>query len=495
MRIQRLASSLLLGASLVACADLDLTNPNQPSATDFWRTAGDAQQAVSATYAGLLNNGTYGRWLPFANDLRSDIGLINSPWTDLSNFTKFSFTSYDFEVNREIWQHHYQAIFRANQVIANVPNVEMDAAVRDRYVAEAKFIRALLYYNLLVLYENIPLITAPPADPTERPATAQPADVWAQIEQDLTEASAVLPGTYSGADVGRATKGAALALLGKAQLQQRKWAEAAATLQQVDGTGANYALMENFADNFTDQFENNKESVFEVQFGGRSLLGSGVRGLNTAKMVGPCGPTYCDGRPTQWYFELFQEEQTTDGQPDPRLEATLFFNHPGDATYDVYGQPFVLPGEARRTPEAIWFKKWGEYYIKNNDQDWDAAINFRVIRYADVLLMRAEAVNEQGNPAAAAPFINQVRQRAHLADLPATLSVEEMRDRILRERALEFGLEAQRLADLKRHDLLTPALVAHDPEFEFFTAGKAERLPIPQTERDLNPNITQNPGW
>ena len=494
MRIQRLASSLLLGASLVACTDLDLTNPNQPSAAEFWRTPADAQQAVSATYAGLLNNGTYGRWLPFANDLRSDIGLINSPWTDLSNFTKFSFTSYDFEVNREIWQHHYQAIFRANQVIANVPNIEMDAALRDRYVAEAKFIRALLYYNLLILYENVPLVTAPPL-PTDRPATVPPEQVWTQIEQDLTDAIAVLPASYGGEDVGRATKGAATALLGKAQLQQRKWDQAATTLAGVTG----YTLMDNYADNFTDQFENNQESVFEVQFGGRSLLGAGVRGLNTAKMVGPCGPTYCDGRPTQWYFELFQEEQTTDGQPDPRLEATLFFNHPGDPTYDVYGQPFVLPGEARRTPEAIWFKKWGEYYIKNNDQDWDAAINFRVIRYADVLLMRAEAVNEQGNPAAAAPFINEVRRRAHLAELPATLSVEEMRDRILRERALEFGLEAQRLADLKRHDLFTAALVAHDPEFDpeigDFTPNKTERLPIPQTERDLNPNIQQNPGW
>src|SRR5215213_4210095 len=97
MRIQRLASSLLLGASLVACTDLDLTNPNQPSAAEFWRTSADARAAVSATY--------------------------------------------DFEVNREIWQHHYQAIFRANQVIANVPNIEMDATERERYVAEAKFIR------------------------------------------------------------------------------------------------------------------------------------------------------------------------------------------------------------------------------------------------------------------------------------------------------------------------------------------------------------------
>src|SRR5256886_15031167 len=95
----------------------------------------------------LQNNGTYGRWLVFATDLRSDIGMILSPWTDLSNFTKFTFTSYDFEVNQALWQDHYEGIFRANQVIAHVPAIAMDAALRDRIVGEAKFIRALLYYD------------------------------------------------------------------------------------------------------------------------------------------------------------------------------------------------------------------------------------------------------------------------------------------------------------------------------------------------------------
>src|SRR5439155_555295 len=97
--------------------NLDLHDPNVPRTGSFWQTAGDALAGVNAAYNALQNNGTYGRWLVFATDLRSDIGMILSPWTDLSNFTKFTFTSYDFEVNREIWQHHYQAIFRANQVI------------------------------------------------------------------------------------------------------------------------------------------------------------------------------------------------------------------------------------------------------------------------------------------------------------------------------------------------------------------------------------------
>src|SRR6058998_991821 len=174
MRLLRPLPSVLLGATLAGCANLDLTDPNEPSTATFWRTAGDAVAGVNAVYNALQNNGTYGRWLVFATDLRSDIGMILSPWTDLSNFTKFTFTSYDFEVNREIWQHHYEAIFRANQVIARVPGIRMDAALRDRIVGEAKFIRALMYFNLVTLYGNVPLTTTPPTPTIVRPRPAPP---------------------------------------------------------------------------------------------------------------------------------------------------------------------------------------------------------------------------------------------------------------------------------------------------------------------------------
>jgi starch-binding outer membrane protein, SusD/RagB family len=491
MRLTGKISSLLTGAALVAttgCVKLDLTNPNQATTDTFWQSQNDAVQAVNATYNALQNNGTYGRWVGFAFDIRSDIGFSPSPWADLSNFNKFTLVDYDFEVNREIWQHHYQAIFRANQVIANVPGIEMETGLRDRLVGEAKFVRALMYFNLVNLYGgNIPLITEP-SEPSTRPASSTEADVYTRIYTDLTDAAAALPPSYSGADVGRATRGAALALLGKAHLQQRDWAAAATALQTVTTLG--YDLIPNYAENFTSANENNRESVFEVQFGDRSLLASGVRGLNMAKMIGPCGPSFCDGRPTQWYFDQFQQERTTTGAVDPRLDATIFYNKPGGM--DVYGQSFQARYGASSTD--LYFKKYGEYYIAG-DQDWDAAINYRVIRYADVLLMLAEALNEQGQTAAAKPLVDRVRARVNLAPLPGGLSQAAMRDRILHERLLEFGLEAQRFLDLKRQGLLTKALEAHDPEFSFFTAQKSERLPIPVSERNLNPGVQQNPGW
>jgi starch-binding outer membrane protein, SusD/RagB family len=484
-----LLPTLLLAATLPACTDLDLTDPNRPSTDTFWQTREHAIAGVNAAYNALLNNGAYGRWLVFATDLRSDIGMIQSPWTDLSNFTKFTFTSYDFEVNREIWQHHYQAIFRANQVIARVPGIAMDAVLRGRIVGEAKFIRALLYFNLVTLYGNVPLITTPPL-PTDRPATAAPAAVWAQIEQDLTEARAVLPQSYGSTDLGRATWGAATALLGKAHLQQREWGTATAVLQEVISPEL-YDLMPSYADNFTAQVENDQESVFEVQFGDRSFLSAGVRGLNIARMVGPCGPSFCDGRPTRWYFEQFQQDSTVGGQADPRLDLTVYYNKPGGM--DVYGRPFADRYSA--DPTVLFFKKYGEYYLGLADQDWDAAINFRVIRYADVLLMQAEALNELGRTPEAYPLVDRVRARVDLPPLPAGLNQDEMRERILRERMFELGLEGQRWADLQRHDRLAPALQAIDAEFQFFVAGKSELLPIPQTEIDLNPNARQNPNW
>jgi hypothetical protein len=301
---------------------------------------------------------------------------------------------------------------------------------------------------------------------------------------------AVLPPSYTGNDVGRATSGAAASLLGKAHLQQRDWAAASGVLDDVIASNV-YDLIPNYADNFTDQLENNVESVFEVQFGDRSFLSQGMRGLNIARMIGPCGPSYCDGRPTRWYFDEFVQSRTVTNAVDPRLDATMYYPG-GPLVYNrTYADRYV------NTPEngEIFFKKYGEYYLGLTDQDWDAGINFRVIRFSDVLLMHAEALNEQGQTQAAYPFINRVRQRVNLPALPAGLSQDAMRDSILRERMFEFGLEGQRFNDLARHNLLTTALAARDPEFATFVPNKSELLPIPQTERDLNPNVSQNPGW
>ncbi|HEX6536827.1 MAG TPA: RagB/SusD family nutrient uptake outer membrane protein [Gemmatimonadaceae bacterium] len=498
MRLRALFAAVVLGAAIAGCqADTDITNPNQPDSQTFWKTQSDALQGINATYNALLRLGTFLRWQGFTYDIRSDIGYSPSPWTDLANFNKFTFATYDFDVNHDTWNDSYTLVFRANQVIANVPSIDMDATLRDRIVGEAKFLRALTYFHLMTLYgAHIPLITAPPL-PGDRPASSDSATVWAQIEQDLTDAKGALPASYDGADLGRATSGAAQALLGKVLLQERKWSAAATELQAVIQSGR-YSLAADYGSNFTPAGRNNSESLFEVQVGDPTLAGSqGVPGLNIAKMIGACGPGYCDGRPTPWFFAQFFKDSTVDGKVDPRLDATLFWNKPGGE--DVYGVPFAsryADALANHRPDTLYFKKYGEYWIPG-DQSWDANIDYKVLRYADVLLMYAEALNEQGQTDEAYPYVNQVRQRVNLKPLPTGLDQTGMRDAILHERLLEFGLEGQRWLDLGRQNLFADldALKAHDPEFQFFTPNKSELLPIPTAEINLNPSIVQNPGW
>jgi hypothetical protein len=346
---------------------------------------------------------------------------------------------------------------------------------------------------------QIPLITAPPSA-TDRPESADSARVWAQIEQDFTAAAAALPRQTMSASGGRATAGAAQGMLGKTLLQQRKWAQASGALAPVvAGTYGAFQLVPSYGTLFRQEGNNGPESLFEVQMGNVDLCGQGLCGLNIAKMSGPCGPTYCDNRPTRWYLQQFQTQRTTTGAVDPRLDATIYY-YRGDTTR-VYNRTWAQwrtadPANYADTTRVYW-KKYGEYYTGSNDQTWEAQINYKVLRFADVLLMQAEALNEQGQPAGALPLVNQVRQRAGLAALADLVSQAAMREAILRERLLEFGLEGQRWLDLGRQNLFADlaALRSRDPEFATFTAGKSQLLPITQRERNLNPNVRQNPGW
>ena len=506
MRVRAILPAFALAAAVIGCrADVNLTSPNAPTVATFWRTSTDAQQGLTAAYQNLNYLGTFLRWHAFAFDIRSDEGTSFSPWTDLANQSKFAFANYDFPTVHDTWYDSYIGISRANQVIAYVPGIQMDAATRDRYVAEGKFLRGLHYWELITLFGgNIPLLTKPAAV-ADRPGPAGDAAVWAQIEKDFSEAAAVLPAQTMAQSGGHAVKGSAQARLGKALLQQRKWAPAAAALKPiVDGQSGGFSLVSNYADLFNSNGNNTSESLFETQTGSPDLCASqGICGLNIGRMIGPCGPSYCDGRPTRWFFNQFLIDSTTDGKVDPRAQATLFF-YQGPNT-PVHGLTWAQRAAGPDGPNyqdttAIYFAKYTEYYLPGAPYDiqWDAPLNYKIVRYADVLLMYAEALNEQGQTAQAAPYVNQVRARARLAPLPA-LGQAAMRDAILHERLLEFGLEMQRWTDLERQNLLTaaylPTLISHDDEFRNFVPGKSERYPIPTSELNLNPNLKQNPGW
>ena len=486
---------------------LEQENPNTITKEQFWLTSTDAELAINSAYAMFYKPGLWARWIYFRLDLTSDEGFSNSPWIELADWTRFQYVNYNFwEGNSQTWRDTYKAIFRCNQVLANVPGIEFeDEAKKEDILAQAKFLRALHYYYAAILWENIPIVLEPLA-PSELPANNTLEEVWTQIEKDLIEVAAVLPPQRDDANVGRPTKGAALAMLGKVYMQQRKWQQAKEAFDYlVTGEGMGYYdLVENYKDNFTHLNENNIESVFEIQFSDQNKGGDGEdpnanMGTNRPQFFAPRGIGWSDGQARFWVVNAFKNETTVEGETDPRLQHTLFYPELEEDFGDkTYGRAWEW-GE-----DEAWFRKYARDYYRVNE-DYFAEPNFRMIRFADVLLMYAEALNELGLTADAYEYVNRVRSRANMAPLETAYpeignDQDLFRERLKIERVLELCGESVRWADLKRWgDLESQAAVdevaERDPDFNNFEVGKHIRLPIPQSEVENDINLEQNPEY
>jgi hypothetical protein len=482
---------------------LNVENPNSLTEDQFWLTEGDAQQGINAAYAMFYKPGGWARWIYFRLDLTSDEGFSNSPWIELADWTRFQYINYNFwEGNVNTWRDTYKAVFRCNQVLAKVPTIEFDQAKKDLVLAQAKFLRGLYYYYAAIMWENVPLVLEP-SKPDDLPKQNTLAEVWAQVQKDLTEAANVLPVEWSDANVGRPTKGAAMAYIARALMQQRKWTEAKTALDYFfTGAGAGkYDLITDFKENFTHTSENNKESVYEIQFSDVNKGGDGDdpnqnMGSNRAQFFAPRGIGWSDGQARFWIVNEFKKEKTTTNQIDSRLRYTLFYPQLlADFGDKVYGKNWEW------NADEAWFKKYSRDYFRTNE-DYFAQNNFRLVRFADILLMYAETLNELDQRATAATYVDKVRTRSNMASIAtayptALLSKDQFRDRLKIERLLELCGESVRWADLKRWgDLETQAgvnqVAARDPDFKNFVIGKHIRLPLPQVEVLNNTNLKQN---
>lgn len=491
---------------LSACQEFDIVNPNEATVGSFWKNESDAIAGVNAVYS-TLHRGAISRWLPFYYIVRSDEGKSTSPATDIvNNMDQFLVTDYNYGNAYGIWNDLYVGIFRANQVLDNVPTITMDETVKSRVLGEAQFLRALFYYQLVTLWGNVPLMLHA-STPEDLPPTSSMEEVWAQIEIDLENASAGLPTVYpNDADLGRATSGAARALLAKALMQQQKYDEALVPLEWlVEGPGAGiYDLMPNYRDNFLISTENNMESVFEWQFELNTSenhdddtdprVDNLNYGSSLPQFFGPSGVGWSDGEANRWLVYEF-DELTTGGARDPRLEASLLFDSTsvlGPDVTQIYGQTFTQRYGAGN--KRVWFRKFQNDHWKNVE-GYNSPNNWRYIRYADVLLMYAEALNEEDRTAEAYEYVDAVRNRAGLADLTTGLTQAQFLAQIKHERITELSGEGHRWSDLARWGDLGSGIAGRDPGFNNFEVGKHELLPIPQQERDINPNLDQNPNW
>jgi tetratricopeptide (TPR) repeat protein len=506
--------SLAVVTSCVENEDLLQVDPNVETAASFWKTDQDAIEGVNSAYGSLLTDGTYMRSTPLLLDLKADDTRSNSPWGAMYNVGRFNSNPTDPAIYGWAFETYYQGIYRANQVLTNVPKIEMtDAALKNRILGQAYFLRGLYFFHAVNMFKKVPL----PTEVALYTPQKTEAEGWAQVIADFKAAAELLPTTYDGisgldgGQKGRATKGAALGYLGKAYLFTKDFANAKTTFKQVIDLGV-YSLMSNYRDNFTTANENNAESLFEVQFsrdaGGVDLGWGGVPasgwGKTSARAItyAPRAFGWTDVQPSWTLFNEFQVEKTKTNTVDPRLDATIFYNKPGGM--QLYGKDFAtFYATSPADLNDIFCRKYQNSDGQFADEyDWRSGINERLLRYADILLMYAECLNETGDTPGAYTYIQMVRNRVNLPDLATTkpgMSQAQMRDQIGHERFLEFPLEGHRFDDIRRWGWLQDAtklawLKTRDVEFNSYAPGR-EYFPIPQLEMDNNPGTIQNDSY
>ena len=488
-RKMKLQTAMLLGFLVLLFSGCDsfLTEnlKGSFSTETFYKNDKQAIQAINGAYNAISFSSAENVIWVFG-DVASDDAVKGGNPGDQAEITYIDeFTANSTNgMSNNYWKFAYEAIARANNVIANVPAVPMEDGLKNRIIGEAKFIRAYSYFNLVNIFGKIPLKLFPQlTQETINVPLSEVSDVYIQIEKDLTDAAAVLPVSYTTADIGRATKGAALAMLGKASLYQQKWAAASGYFQQVEDLGI-YSLLPNYADNFKLAFENSVESIFEIQ----QLTGQNPFTGNALNQwfAPPAEGGYYFNAPTKSLVNAF--EQSSTGEVDPRLDASIGRD----------GQPW-LNGDlfsAGWSPTGYLTKKHQQPLSEvSSSLKGDGDLNYIYLRYADVLLMKAEAYNETGNAEQALANLNKVRQRARASfagtppdDLLADITTTDqnlLRTAIQKERRVELAQEFHRYFDLTRWGK-TIAEAALGPDFNYETK---RYLPIPQAEVDANQAI------
>lgn len=462
-------------AALAACVKLKEAPDSLVVTDQFYKTAEDAVAAVNAVYNGALNNGgitMYNRLFNLGFEIQTDDVIAGQRVTNIDVRAMSSLThSTSNDRVSELWREHYAAINSANIAIDRIPAIDMDTALRARLVNEGKFLRGLLYFNLVRLWGEVPLVlheVTSLSNETLRVSRAPVEEVYQQVIADLTDAEA-LPPSYNSANAGRATGGAAKAILAKVFLTRKKWGQAAAkALEVINGTYG-YDLFPNFADVFNVATKNGIEHIFSAQCKGGN--GQGNRLASSCTPVGIPGVAAAGtDEPHESIYQLYSTA-------DKRRDVTFFTS----LVSPTNGQTYTFP------------PRFHKYFDPGNiSNPTESNQNVPVIRFAEVLLIYAEAVNEERGPITEAyNAVNRVRRRAGLNDLKG-LSRSSFREAIYLERRLELMFEFQRWFDLVRTGRLIQAL---------HSAGKTNAqekhylLPVPQRERDVNPNLTQNKGW
>lgn len=455
-----------LGLMLVSCKKsfTELAPISQRSVQTSYKTQADFTVAVSGAYDALQLNGTYGRIYLLMNEMRSD-NVANG-----AGASGVAATLEDIDRHREIttateisgcWTDSYKGIARCNIILDRIDGASFPDALKKQFKGEALFIRSLLYYNLAVLFGNIPLQLNDVNSPSEITVNQVSASkVYEQIIADLTLAETLLPAKYTGADLGRVTSGAANALLGKVYLTTGNKTAAATVLRKVISSN-NYSLVSDYARLWGGANENGPESIFEVQFkSGGQGEGSGFFEY-FASILGRSGGA--GGGNSQ--MSITADMVSAYAAGDLRYAKSIYRNN--------------------RLPDTSYVTK----YITTQTTAFDGENNWVVLRYADVVLMLAEAL---GETAESYTLINNVRARAGLAPISAA-TPGTFQEKLLAERRVEFAFENQRWQDLLRFGMAKSVMARH---LNIPESSVRLLFPIPQKEIDVSGGrIVQNAGF
>ena len=475
----------LLGFSFSSCSDFLEQNPQTDlSENDFYKTADDILSAVNGVYSSLQEGDIYGNWYVFG-EIPSDNtrNQLSGSVTTQNEFDQFYIDTQNSMI-ANFWKAAYKVINRTNTVLGRIDGIEINTELANRYKLECKFIRALMYFNLVRVYGDVPLVLKEISISESYDILREPKEnVYNQIIADLKEAQD-LPVSYSTAEDGRATQGAAKALLANVYMTLHKYAEAETILAEIINSGR-YSLLENtpgslnidgYKNVFSPVNHNSKEGIFEIQF----LKGGYGEGSNYANNFAPensgtnvvaVGGTGGNNIPEMDIYNAYEEG-------DLRRDFSMSLGY-----YDNR--------KNNEWVESRYVCKFMDVPYQNND----ASNNYPVIRYADVILMYAEALNQNGKTAEACKYLNMTRRRGFGYQTTETSPVDlQTTDKaqfalmVEQERRVELAFENHRWFDLIRTGRAVEVMRSKG-----FSLNETNLIcPIQQKQIDVNPKLTQN---
>lgn len=475
----------LLGFSFSSCSDFLEQNPQTDlSENDFYKTADDILSAVNGAYSSLQEGDIYGNWYVFG-EIPSDNtrNQLSGSVTTQNEFDQFYIDTQNSMI-ANFWKAAYKVINRTNTILGRIDGIEINTELANRYKLECKFIRALMYFNLVRVYGDVPLVLKEISISESYDILREPKEnVYNQIIADLKEAQD-LPVSYSTAEDGRATQGAAKALLANVYMTLHKYAEAETILAEIINSGR-YSLLENtpgslnidgYKNVFSPVNHNSKEGIFEIQF----LKGGYGEGSNYANNFAPensgtnvvaVGGTGGNNIPEMDIYNAYEEG-------DLRRDFSMSLGY-----YDNR--------KNNEWVESRYVCKFMDVPYQNND----ASNNYPVIRYADVIQMYAEALNQNGKTAEACKYLNMTRRRGFGYQTTETSPVDlQTTDKaqfalmVEQERRVELAFENHRWFDLIRTGRAVEVMRSKG-----FSLNETNLIcPIPQKQIDVNPKLTQN---